>query len=175
MAYEVTLRRCGPGDEAALAQIGAATFLETFAGIVEGAHILAHCEKAHAVSYYQAWIAAPGSALWLAEAQKGAPVGYVGLAAPDLPLPDIDAAADTEIKRIYVLHRFHGEKVGARLMGEALAAAKAAGRRRALLGVYAGNERAISFYRKWGFETAGTRRFAVGAGLYDDLVLARTL
>jgi ribosomal protein S18 acetylase RimI-like enzyme len=58
-------------------------------------------------------------------------------------------------------------------MKQALEAAS--GHRRLLLGVYAGNERALAFYRKQGFSDLGTRQFNVGGKLYDDLVLARPL
>jgi ribosomal protein S18 acetylase RimI-like enzyme len=46
---------------------------------------------------------------------------------------------------------------------------------RLLLGVYAGNTRAIRFYQKQGFEQIGDRRFQVGDRFYDDIVLAKPL
>jgi ribosomal protein S18 acetylase RimI-like enzyme len=60
-------------------------------------------------------------------------------------------------------------------MSAAVEAARAAGAPRLLLGVYGGNARALAFYARQGFTEAGTRRFQVGANLYDDLVLARPL
>jgi ribosomal protein S18 acetylase RimI-like enzyme len=44
--------------------------------------------------------------------------------------------------------------------------------RRLLLGVYAGNERAIAFYRKQGFAPIAKRLFKVGDRDYDDIVFA---
>ncbi|MEL6211853.1 MAG: GNAT family N-acetyltransferase, partial [Pseudomonadota bacterium] len=43
------------------------------------------------------------------------------------------------------------------------------------LGTYQHNAQALGFYRAMGFETAGTRTFQVGDGVYDDFVLALTL
>jgi diamine N-acetyltransferase len=80
---------------------------------------------------------------------------------------------DVELKRIYVLSRFHGTGVGAALMSAATSGAGAASR--LLLGVYAGNARAIAFYTKNGFEPIGQRKFDVGGTLYDDVVLGRQL
>jgi ribosomal protein S18 acetylase RimI-like enzyme len=60
-------------------------------------------------------------------------------------------------------------------MQTAAAEAQAMGKRRLLLGVYAGNARAIAFYRKTGFAEIGARQFLVGATLCDDLVMARDL
>ncbi len=164
-----TVREAGTADAAALALIGAATFLETFAGILDGAAIVAHCAAQHSDAAYRAHLAS-GARAWLAEVPGGAPVGFALVGRPDL---DAAKAGDIELKRIYSLSRFHGSGLGAALMREAIAAAE--GHRRLLLGVYAGNERALAFYRKQGFAEIGTRRFNVGGTLYDDRVLARPL
>ena len=114
-----SIRTCAPGDEIALSLVGQASFLEAFAGAVAGQDVLAHCINQHAVAKYAAWLRDPASRVWLAEVEPGrAPVGYLVLTRPDLPLADI-GAADIEVKRVYVLHRFQGQRIGARLMEEA--------------------------------------------------------
>jgi len=167
---EWTIREAGSDDAAALALIGAATFLETFAGILDGDAIVGHCDAQHSEAAYRAYLAA-GARAWLAEARPGgAPIGFALVGRPDL------AAAregDIELKRIYSLSRFHGSGLGAGLMKQALAAAS--GHDRLLLGVFARNDRALAFYRKQGFADIGVRQFDVGGTLYDDLVLARPL
>ncbi len=80
-----------------------------------------------------------------------------------------------ELKRIYLLHRFHGGGVGRRLMQAALDAAIATGARRLLLGVYEANHNALAFYARQGFVEAGRKPFQVGSRIYDDLVLSRPL
>ena len=80
---------------------------------------------------------------------------------------------DIELKKIYLLSRFHGSGIAGRLFEAALTGA--AGHDRLLLGVKQDNERAIAFYRKQGFEQIATRRFDVGGTFYDDVVLARAL
>ena len=165
-----TIREAGEDDVAALALIGAATFLETFAGILDGAAITGHCAAQHSEAAYRAYLAS-GARAWLAEAQPGgAPIGFALVASPDLAVAE---EGDIELKRIYSLSRFHGSGLGAALMREAIAAAQ--GHRRLLLGVYARNERALAFDRTQGFADLGTRRFNVGGKLYDDRVLARPL
>lgn len=173
MSLDWTVRRCRPGDAPALALIGAASFLDTFAGIFDGCDIVAHCERYHLVQHYESLLAQP-CPMWLAEAPGGAPVGYAVLAEPDLPLADI-GPGDIEVKRIYALARYHGSGLGGALMAAAVDEAIDAGRRRLLLGVDANNDRAIAFYRKQGFEPVGGRRFQVGAAFVDDVILARVL
>lgn len=174
MADEVNIRPCALGDESALALIGQATFLETFAGILGGQDILVHCAQAHAAALYRAWLSDPDCALWLAETRAGnAPVGYMVVAPPQLPLPD--TTGDLELKRIYLLGRFQGGGLGKRLVSTAITHAGDAGVKRLLLGVYAGNEPAIGFYRRLGFNNLGTRKFNVGGRDYDDHIMGLSL
>jgi ribosomal protein S18 acetylase RimI-like enzyme len=170
------IRRATASDVARLAAVGQATFLETFAGVLDGNDIVAHCAHQHSVDYYARALAEADARAWLAEvAPGGAPVGYLTTTAHCAqPVADL-GPDDVEIKRIYVLHRFFGAGVGARLMRAAVDDAHAAGKRRILLGVYSGNERALAFYARHGFRTIGRRRFEVGANHYDDVVLAREL
>jgi diamine N-acetyltransferase len=170
---DVEIRRAGPGDAAALALIGQATFLESYAGQLPAENILAHCAHEHAAARYAAWLADADSQVWIAEAARGrAPVGYAVITAPDLPVAT--AAGDLELKRFYLLSRWHGRGVGAQLMARVAAGAREAGAGRLLLGVFTGNTRAIAFYARQGFAQAGARKFRVGEGVYDDLVLARS-
>lgn len=167
------LRVCHPGDEQALSLVASASFLEAFAGTLDGADILSHCAKNNSVATYAAWLADPGMRLAIAEVRE-APVGYVVLCPPDLPVP-LDPAVDIELKRIYLLHRFQSLGIGLALLDWAAEKAAMMGMRRLLLGVYGANEKAIAFYLRNGFEAIGTRRFLVGTTLHDDLVLGRTL
>src|SRR3546814_9516633 len=105
------VREAGENDTAALALIGTATFLETFAGILDGDAIISHCAAAHSESAYRAYFAA-GARAWLAELQPGgAPVGFALVGAPDLAAA---GEGDNELTRLYSLSRFHGSGLGAR-------------------------------------------------------------
>ena len=171
----IRIRRAGTGDEHTLAAVGAASFLETFAGVLEGADILRHCQDQHAATRYADWLADPELRIWLAEVEPGAaPVGYLVLSRANLPVSD-PRPGDREVKRIYLLHRFQGHGIGAALMRAAIDEATALGASRLLLGVYAHNQAAIAFYRKAGYVPVGERRFQVGGREYDDLVLALPL
>jgi ribosomal protein S18 acetylase RimI-like enzyme len=171
----VVVREGGLGDEHRLALVGAATFLESYAGVLPGDDIISHCVVKHAPVVYEDWLLGGEARIWLAEAGDGrAPVGYLVMAPPDLPLPGA-GPSDAEIRRIYVLHRFQREKVGWTLMKTALDAARRTGKRRMLIGVYGKNDRAIAFYTRVGFSVVGDRKFKVGATVHDDLILALNL
>jgi diamine N-acetyltransferase len=171
---EISIRPATAADAPALALVGQSTFLETYSTVLPASDILAHCTHEHGQARYEAWFGQPDYSFWVAEiAATGVAVGYAMLSPPDLPVPL--EPGDLEIKRIYLLSRFQGGGVGARLMAAALEAARAAGARRVLLGVYGENASAKSFYARQGFTQAGVRKFQVGANTYDDLVLARAI
>jgi ribosomal protein S18 acetylase RimI-like enzyme len=168
-----TLRRVAEADLDALALVGAATFLDAFAGVLDGQAILAHCAREHSVGRYRDYLAA-GATAWLAEATPGgAPIGYALLGA--VQLPGANTEHDIELKRIYALSRYHGSGLGADLLGRAVDEARQCGRKRLLLGVYSRNARALAFYAKHGFSRVGTRTFQVGEQTYDDFVMAKPL
>ena len=194
-AEAVTLRRAQVEDAAALALVGAATFLEAFTWMLPGADILSHCEKHHTPEAYRKYLAHPDTRITLAEAVPGgAPVGYAMLTAPELPTFAV-RSSDIELKRIYLFSRFRssatavmafsqeraelepmeGLRAGQALMDAAVTDARAMGRARLLLGTHAGNLQAIGFYRRNGFEEAGTRTFQVGTQVCCDLIFAKTL
>lgn len=170
--WEYVLRDCGPGDAEKLSLVGAASFLEAFAGMLEGEDILAHCHNQHSAEKYAAMLAMPETHACLVEV-KSAPVGYAVICAPDLPVSL--TPKDMELKRIYLLHRFQGSGIGAALMNWSVATALSLGKRRLLLGVNAGNDQAVGFYLRNGFEHAGTRTFQVGNTVCSDLILALDL
>ena len=170
--WEFELRVCGPGDEERLALVGAASFLEAFAGFLDGEDILAHCRKQHSAEKYAAMLADAETRTGVAEV-KGSAVGYAVVCPPDLPIsvrPD-----DMELKRIYLLHRFQGSGMGAALMEWSVETARELGKRRLLLGVNDQNDKAVGFYLRQGFEYAGTRSFQVGNTVCGDFILARRL
>ena len=165
-----TIRPAEAGDADALALVGAATFLGTYAGAIDGDALVAHCKAHHSADAYRRLIEA-GAKAWLVElAPGGSPIGYALACAPELEQAQ---AGDWELKRIYVLSRFHGTGISAALLDAVIAAA--GGHQRLLLGVKNDNHRALRFYAKHGFTEAGTRTFQVGAQRYDDFVLARPL
>ena len=96
------------------------------------------------------------------------------LTPPDLPLDDL-VPTDIELRRIYLFSKFHGSGVGQQLMDAAIEGARRVDAQRLLLGVFAGNTRALRFYRRNSFKEVGVRTFTVGTVVCDDFVLARSL
>lgn len=167
------IRRCQAGDAAALALVSAATFLETYAWMIAGRDILSHVDSKLDKATYTALLADPACALWLAQGERGAPVGYALLTPPDLPIET--TATDIELRRIYLLSRYQGGGMGSALFVAAVAEARARGMTRLLIGVAKTNTAAIGFYRRHGCAAIGERAFRVGSEDFEDAIFARAL
>lgn len=169
----VEIRAAGHLDLERLSLVGRATFLETYAETVDGEDVLRYCEEGHSAAAYAALLREPGARAWLAETVAvRAPVGYVLVTRARLPGTTAD---DVEVRRLYVLHPYHGRRLGRELLQRAIDAARLAGAARLVLGVYSVNGQALAFYERMGFERIGSYQFHIGERAYDDYVVALRL
>ncbi len=168
----LSIRVAASNDSGALALVGSATMLETYADRIPGPDLVAHCANRHGATFYEAWLGDPGITIWLAETSTGAPAGYLVLMPVTLSYADRHPS-DLEVQRIYVLGWYQGTGVGSRLMRCALRAAGMRAANRLVLGVMKANEPAVAFYHRQGFEVIGSRQFQVGASVFDDHIMGR--
>lgn len=98
---------------------------------------------------------AGGAQFWIAEDAAGRIIGVAG-GTPVID-EDRDAGVDIELGMLYVLQEYYGSGLGAHLLEVVL------GQRPALVWVLQGNERAMAFYRKHGFEADGTSEELTGS------------
>ena len=87
----------------------------------------------------------------------------------------MESSRPIEIVRFYARTRWIGRGVGRGLMEAVLREARARGHDRVWLGVWERNERAIAFYKKWGFIKVGSQPFQLGNDIQTDLVMARVV
>jgi ribosomal protein S18 acetylase RimI-like enzyme len=75
------------------------------------------------------------------------------------------------LSRFYAVKGWIGRGVGPALMRACIAASRQRGAAGIWLGVWGKNERAIRFYRKWGFVQRGAQSFVLGSDHQTDLVM----
>ena len=167
-----TVRRAEARDAAKLALVGGASFLESFAHDHPGDDLVAHIDDGHSRADYAGWLADPEWALWIVEEALGSPIGYAMLGPPSLPGTE---DGDLELKRIYVLHRWHGSGLGKAVYDAVEAEARGRGAKRLILAVYRANLPAQGFYARQGFSGIATTIFKVGQAEFEDLVWAKPL
>lgn len=159
-------------DAGKLALIGAASFLETFANDHPGDETVNFVREYHSEAAWTHTLSRADTTVWIAEAEAGCPIGYAVLSAPSLPGT---IASDAELKRIYVLSKWHGSGVGRALFDAAEAQARAQEAQRLVLSVYIRNARAIAFYERLGFVAIGQAVFAEFPVEFADNVMAKPL
>ncbi len=155
-----TIRRAAVDDAPALAELGAATFIESFGQLYGPADLQAFLDESHSVRAYGKALADPAYALWVAE-RDGQAIGYAQ--AGPCGLPHADASpADGDLKRLYLLQSAQNGGVGAALFAQALAWLERDGPRTLWISVWSENYGAQRFYGRYGFEFAGEYAFIVG-------------
>lgn len=165
------IRRAGPDDALALADIGRRTFAETFGHIYPPTDLANFLAATHTAAPVAAELADPRMAHWLVE-RDGEVIGYALAGACDLPHPEVNAG-DGELKRFYLLASEQGRGTGSRLLAEVFAWLERDGPRDLWIGVFSENLGAQRLYRRHGFEKVGEYKFIVGETRDHEFILRR--
>jgi ribosomal protein S18 acetylase RimI-like enzyme len=168
---EALIRRAEARDATQLAQLGAATFTETFGHLYPPEDLHAYLSTAHSVDAWTRVLADAQRAIWLAELD-GTPIGYIVVGACKLPVKDLEPTAG-EVQQLYVLSRHHNLKLGTRLMDTGLAWLASQDRRPLYIGVWSENFGAQRFYARYGFSKVGDYGFPVGNTVDHEFILKR--
>jgi len=175
MATPAPALRDGTVDDAAvLAAFAERSFRAAFGADNAPDDMEAYVAEAFSLQRVRAELADPEGVVLLAFDAAGALCGYCRLSF-DAPCSAAEAARPVELVRLYVDPDGIGTGLGAALMGEALARARAAEGDLIWLGVWERNARAIAFYERWGFAAIGQQIFRLGSDPQRDLLLAQRL
>ena len=159
---KASIRRATPADAAILAELGAATFIETFGHLYTSQDLQTFLDESHSVAAYASVLATEsGYALWIAE-RDGHAIGYAQAGPCGLPHADV-RPDDGELKRLYVRAGIQNAGTGRALMDAAMAWLLRDGPRTLWLSVWSENPGAQRFYARYGFAFAGEYAFIVGA------------
>jgi len=169
----IHLRLASAHDNRLLAELGARTFRDTFGPDNTPEDMAAYSSAAFGPRQQAAELADTGTVFLIAEAE-GETVGYARM--KQGPAPECIAGALTiEIVRLYAVKAWIGRGVGAALMRGCLVQAQQRGCDVIWLDVWEKNQRAIAFYRAWGFVEVGTQPFVLGSDVQHDLLMARAV
>jgi ribosomal protein S18 acetylase RimI-like enzyme len=167
-----TIRRATSDDAAALAELGAATFVETFGHLYPPEDLQAFLAKNHTPESWFRTLTDPDRGTWVAEQQNGRKIGFIGVGACKLPVQDLESTAG-EIQQLYVLAEFHNLRLGTRFMDTGLEWLASQGRSPLYVGVWSENYGAQRFYARYGFNKVGEYGFPVGNTVDREFILKR--
>jgi diamine N-acetyltransferase len=156
-----------------LSKLGAKTFFDSFAKDNLPENIEAYLKKSFAPEIQLQEIARPEVIFLIAESDE-IPVGYAQLI---LNSRDeiIKGELPMELRRIYAVQEYIGRGVGKELMTRAIHEARQRDCDILWLGVWEKNQRAIDFYKKWGFREMGSHMFTLGDEPQNDLIMTLDL
>jgi ribosomal protein S18 acetylase RimI-like enzyme len=156
-----------------LSDIGELTFTQSYASIIPPEELTSYTSRAFSVEQLKLELTVP-SIIYLLAIIETIPCGYSKLEPTTQPT-EIDSSNPIELVRLYVLPDWIGKGIGAKLLKRSLNAAFEDGYRSCWLRVWEGNERAISFYRNWGFREVGSEPYWVGQCCKTVVLMVRIL
>jgi ribosomal protein S18 acetylase RimI-like enzyme len=169
----LSIRPATEADAALLAEMGARTFRDSYAHLNRPQDIEKYVAANFSLAQLGKELRDPAATFLLAT-EAGTDVGYIKLR--DGGKPDsVSGPTPVELERIYVERQTIGKGYGSALMAACLEAAQQAGFKTVWLGVWEKNQRAIRFYKKWGFLVVGTQTFVLGDAVQSDYVMARSV
>ncbi len=114
-------------------------------------------------------VGAPGN-IFLLGYDGDQPLGYAHIREGE-KRTEFNSHSSIEIARIYATQAAIGKGVGKALMQECIRIAKEMNRDIIWLGVWEKNDRAIEFYKKWGFEKFAEHDFVLGNDVQTDWLM----
>lgn len=162
---DTVIRRATPDDAMVLAELGTATFIESFGQLYVPSDLQAFLDESHTVAAYAKVLANPSYALWIAERPNldgvRRAIGYAQAGSCGLPHADVKPE-DGELKRLYLLKSEQNGGAGRALMDAAMAWLLRDGPRTLWLSVWSENLGAQRFYARYGFGFVAEYEFIVG-------------
>ena len=167
------IRKADSGDARQLATLAERTFRDTFSTLNTAENMDLYCRNSFSAAIQAREIANPKMITLLGEEASGL-VGFTQLHRAEAP-DCVSAESPGEIRRFYVVKKWHGKGVSHGLMKACLEEMHRHGSDVAWLGVWERTPRAIAFYRKFGFLEVGDHAFPMGRDTQRDMVMARSV
>ncbi len=146
-------------DAELLAEIGRTSWIEAHGSSAESEHIQFYVSQKYTKEVILEQIKSPSNKYYIVY-WNGKPAGYSNLIInakdSNVDLPDV-----AELDRLYLLSEFYNLKLGWELLNFNIKLAKENAQNGLWLYVWKGNERALSFYHKAGFEIVGSHDFKI--------------
>lgn len=162
--------RYGTTDDAImLSELGAKTFYDTFAKDNTPENIKAYLKASFSSEIQLKELSDPDNIFLIIESEN-TPIGYAQLILNSTDNA-IRGTKPLEIRRIYATKEYLGKGIGKELIQATIREARQRGCDCIWLGVWEKNQRAIDFYKKWGFREVGTHLFSVGDDPQNDYVM----
>src|SRR3989338_172078 len=162
------IREVKESDIPALSQLAKRVFIDTFKDSLTKEDLEAELELNRSESYFREVI---NKDVILVAEEKGGLAGYVQFG--EVEIPEINPEeGDQELRRIYVATEFQGKGIGRQLMDAAFSHPHLGNARNIYIDVWDKNEKAVNFYKKYGFKEFGKTDVYIGSKyIGQDLIM----
>lgn len=155
----IAIRALTVKDAPLLAKIGGISLLESHGHSAPGEIMQAYVDRSFSEASCRQELEDPENVFFLIS-HNGVAAGYYKIIAKS-PYEGSAEEEVTKLERLYLLKSFYGLSLGEKLMTHAIDQSKLSGDKGMWLNVWKGNERALRFYRKHGFEVIGESKFVL--------------
>ncbi|MEO5684311.1 MAG: GNAT family N-acetyltransferase [Chitinophagaceae bacterium] len=169
----IVIRYATAGDAENIALLSRQTFYDTFAEHNSKEDMDRFMNETFSIDILIQEVACPEH-IFITACMEAELVGYAKLTESSNP-PELGNIDAIEIGRIYSKQKTIGHGVGKALMQECLRIAAKKTKQLIWLGVWEHNQRAISFYKKFGFEKFGEHDFVLGNDVQTDWLMKRNV
>lgn len=169
----VTIRRATADDAELLSELARKIFVDTFGPHNKPEDMAIHEQKSYGREIQLRELSDDALTYLIAECD-GEAAGFAMLGAPRSPSCNA-FAAPVELFRFYIDKDWHGKGIAGPLMVACEEETRRRGGRTICLSVWEHNPRAIRFYEKTGFRTAGTQPYILGNDVQTDWVMVRDI
>ncbi|NML21562.1 GNAT family N-acetyltransferase [Pseudoflavitalea sp. G-6-1-2] len=170
---DISIRYATKEDAMAIAALSRKTFYESFAAQNTAEDMEKFMRESFSEERLIAQVGAPGNIFLMAYSGTEL-VGYVRMLYGFNP-PELEDLPAIEIARIYADASVIGKGVGSALMKRCIELATDMKNKSVWLGVWEKNDRAIAFYKKWGFEKFSEHDFVLGDDVQRDWLMRKLL
>lgn len=170
---DISIKEATTADAALIADLSRKTFYDSFAADNTPENMEKFMNEQFTRERLMKEVGAAGNIFLLAYVGDEV-VGYARLREINSTLL-IENGPAIEIARIYAVQHSIGKGIGSALMQQCIGIARQKDARVIWLGVWEKNQKAISFYTKWGFEKFGEHMFMLGDDAQTDWLMKKLL
>lgn len=163
------IRYGSPNDAQMLSELGARAFYDAFARENSPENMALYLKESFSPQIQLRELSQPENIFLIVEVESN-PAGYAQLML-DRRDESTKGTKPIELRRIYATQQYIGTGIGSELMKASIREARRRGCDCIWLGVWEKNQRAIDFYKKWGFREVGSHEFVLGNDLQKDIVM----
>ena len=170
----ITIRRATATDAIHIALLGRITYTESHGEYIEEKKdLLKFYNEHYSVSKIREELNDVENLFWIVFSDE-LPIGFAKLTINN-HFAKVSETKSCKLQRLYILNDFIGLKIGTDLQEIILKTATDLKFKSIWLTAYYKNEKAVHFYKKYGFKQVGSIDFFVGKKNYENLVFIKNL